>query len=176
MLFQLGLVALLWLIWKHTASLAVCMTFWIAVLLYAVRPLIGRWPNLVIALVLIGVLSNAVVTVANSGVMPANMPTKFVPASPIWQPAAAHHRLLWLSDQRRLDYFSIGDLCLLIGCGSCLILRRRQLPHLKCAHSRVSPWKSSANRRLSQPRDSPEGRGGLCVLAGNVWLLSNRRS
>jgi hypothetical protein len=34
------------------------------------------------------VLSNAVVTVANSGVMPANMPPKFVPASPIWQPAA----------------------------------------------------------------------------------------
>lgn len=124
MLFQLSLVVSLWLIWKHTASLAVCMTFWITVLLYAVRPLVGRRSNLIIALVLIGVLSNAVVTLANSGVMPANMPPKFVPASPIWQPAAAHHNLLWLSDQRRLDYFSIGDLCLLIGCGLCLILRR----------------------------------------------------
>jgi hypothetical protein len=68
--------------------------------------------------------ANAVVTLANSGVMPANMPPKFVPASPIWQPAVAHHSLLWLSDQRRLDYFSIGDLCLLIGCGLCLIWRR----------------------------------------------------
>jgi hypothetical protein len=133
LLFQLCLVVSLWLIWKHTASLIVCMAFWIAVLLCGVRPIIGRRPNLVLALVLIGVLSNAVVTLANSGVMPANMPATFVPASTIWQPAAAHHSLPWLSDQRRLDYFSIGDLCLLIGCGLCLILRRRQLPHLKCA-------------------------------------------
>jgi hypothetical protein len=58
MLFQLSLVVLLWLIWKHTASLAVCMAFWITVLLYAVRPLVGRRSNLIIALVLIGVLSN----------------------------------------------------------------------------------------------------------------------
>jgi hypothetical protein len=126
MLFQLSLVVLLWVLWKHTASLALCMTFWIAVLLYCVRPLVERRSNLIFGCVLIGVLSNAVVTLANDGVMPANMPPTFVPASPIWQPAAAHHSLLWLSDQRRLDYFSIGDLCLLIGCGLCLILRRRR--------------------------------------------------
>lgn len=126
MLFQLSLVVLLWVLWKHTASLALCMTFWIAVLLYCVRPLVGRRSNLIFGCVLIGVLSNAVVTLANDGVIPANMPPTFVPASPIWQPAAAHHSLLWLSDQRRLDYFSIGDLCLLIGCGLFLILRRRR--------------------------------------------------
>ena len=125
LLFHLTLVVSLWLLWKHTASLTVCMMFWIAVLLYGVRPLIGRRPNLAIALVLIGVLSNAAVTVANSGVMPANMPATFVPASPIWQPAA-NHSLLWLSDQRGLNYFSIGDLCLAIGCGLCLFLRRRR--------------------------------------------------
>lgn len=125
LLFHLILVVSLWLLWKHTASLTVCMMFWIAVLLYGVRPLIGRRPNLAIALVLIGVLSNAAVTVANSGVMPANMPATFVPASPIWQPAA-NHSLLWLSDQRGLNYFSIGDLCLAIGCGLCLFLRRRR--------------------------------------------------
>ena len=125
LLFHLTLVVSLWLLWKHTASLTVCMMFWIAVLLYGVRPLIGRRPNLAIALVFIGVLSNAAVTVANSGVMPANMPATFVPASPIWQPAA-NHSLLWLSDQRGLNYFSIGDLCLAIGCGLCLFLRRRR--------------------------------------------------
>ena len=125
LLFQLCLVVSLWLLWKHTASLIVCMAFWIAMLLYGVRPLIGRRPNLVLALVLIGVLSNPVATVANSGVMPANMPATLVPASPIWQPAA-NHSLLWLSDQRHLDYFSIGDLWLLIGCGLCLIWRRRR--------------------------------------------------
>lgn len=125
LLFQLSLVVSLWSLWKHTASPTVCMMFWIAVLLYGVRPLIGRRPNLAIALVLIGVLSNAAVTVANSGVMPANMPATFVPASPIWQPTA-NHSLLWLSDQRGLNYFSIGDLCLAIGCGLCLCLRRRR--------------------------------------------------
>lgn len=125
-LFQLSLVVLLWLLWKHTASLVVCMAFWIAVLLYGVRPLIGRRSNLFLAFVLIGVLSNAVVTVANSGVMPANMPVTFVPASPIWQPAA-NHSLLWLSDQRALNYFSIGDLCLLMGAGQCLLRRRTEV-------------------------------------------------
>jgi hypothetical protein len=133
-LFQFALVVLLWLLWKRTASPAVCMTFWITVLLWMVRRLIGRRPNLVFALVLMGVLSNAVVTVANSGVMPANYPSSIVPASPIWQQTAEQHRLRYLSDQRRLDYFSVGDLCLLIGCGLCLILRLRRLPHLKCAH------------------------------------------
>jgi hypothetical protein len=123
LLFQLSLVVSLWLLWKHSASPIVCIVFWIAVLLYGVRPLIGRRPNLALALVLIGVLSNAVVTVANSGVMPANMPATFVPASPIWQPAA-NHSLLWLSDRRALHYFSIGDLCLLTGAGLCLFLRR----------------------------------------------------
>jgi hypothetical protein len=94
MLFQLSLVVALWLLWKHTASLAVCMAFWMAVLLYCVRPLVGRRSSLTILLVVIGVLSNAVVTLGNDGVMPANMPATFFPASPIWQPAAAHHSLL----------------------------------------------------------------------------------
>jgi hypothetical protein len=46
MLFQFALCVLLWLLWKRTASPAVCMVFWITVLLWAVRPIIGRWPNL----------------------------------------------------------------------------------------------------------------------------------
>jgi len=49
MLFQLGLVVLLLLLWKHTASLAVCMVFWVTVLLYCVRPLVGRRSNLIFA-------------------------------------------------------------------------------------------------------------------------------
>ena len=126
MIFRLSLIVVLWLAWKRTASLPLCLAFWIIVLIWGVRPIASRRPNAVWVLVLIGVLSNAVVTLANSGVMPANYnPAIFIPASPIWQPAADHHLLL-LSDQRALSYFSIGDLCLLTGSLLGFILRRRR--------------------------------------------------
>jgi len=126
MIFRLSLIVALWLAWKHTASLPLCLAFWIIVLIWAVRPIASRRPSAVWVLVLIGVLSNAVVTLANSGVMPANYDVAtFIPASPIWQPAADRH-LLVLSDQRALSYFSIGDLCLLTGSVLSFILRRRR--------------------------------------------------
>ena len=115
MILRLSLIVALWLAWKRTASLPLCLAFWIIVLIWAVRPIASRRPSAAWVLVLIGVLSNAVVTLANSGVMPANYDVAtFIPASPIWQPAADRHLLL-LSDQRALSYFSIGDLCLLTG-------------------------------------------------------------
>jgi hypothetical protein len=126
MLFRWLLIVAVWLVWKHTAALPLCVTFWIVVLLWAVRPIARRRPSLVWALVLVGVLSNAVVTLANSGVMPADYSADtFVPASRIWQPATTDRHLLWLSDHRVLDYFSVGDLCLLTGCALGFILRRR---------------------------------------------------
>jgi hypothetical protein len=126
MIFRLSLIVVLWLAWKRTASLPLCLAFWIIVLIWAVRPIASRRPSAVWVLVLIGVLSNAVVTLANSGVMPANYDVAtFIPASPIWQPAADRHLLL-LSDQRALSYFSIGDLCLLTGSVLGFILRRRR--------------------------------------------------
>jgi len=126
MLFRSSLVIALWLAWKHTAALPLCLAFWIIVLIWGVRPIASRCPSAVWVLVLIGVLSNAMVTLANSGVMPANYEVAtFIPASPIWQPPADRHLLL-LSDQRALSYFSIGDLCLLTGSVLSFILRRRQ--------------------------------------------------
>jgi len=126
MIFRLSLVVALWLAWKHTASLPLCLAFWIVVLIWSVRPIASRRPTVVWMLVLLGVLSNAVVTLANSGIMPADYnPATFIPASPVWQPAADRH-LLVLSDQRALSYFSIGDLCLLTGSVLGFILRRRR--------------------------------------------------
>jgi hypothetical protein len=130
MIFRLTLIVALWLAWKHTASLPLCLTFWVTVLIWGVRPIASRRPSAIWLLVLVGVLSNAVVTLANSGVMPANYnAVTFHPASPIWQPAAGRS-LLWLSDQHMLWYFSIGDLCLLTGCILCLIIRRRRIIHV----------------------------------------------
>jgi hypothetical protein len=125
MIFRFSLTVALWLAWKRTASLPLCLAFWITVLIWCVRPIASRRPSAVWVLVLIGVLSNAVVTLANFGVMPANYDVAtFIPSSPIWQPAVDHHLLL-LSDQRVLSYFSIGDLCLLTGSVLAFILRRR---------------------------------------------------
>jgi hypothetical protein len=149
MLFRVSLVIALWLAWKRTASLPLCLAFWIIVLIWCVRPIASRRPSAVWALVLIGVLSNAVVTLASFGVMPANYDVAtFIPASPIWQPAVDRHLLL-LSDQRALSYFSIGDLCLLTGSVLAFILRRRRrqamLVHLL-------PRRDTANHRVTQPR------------------------
>ena len=71
-LFRSSLVIALWLAWKHTAALPLCLAFWIIVLIWGVRPIASRCPSAVWVLVLIGVLSNAMVTLANSGVMPGS--------------------------------------------------------------------------------------------------------
>jgi hypothetical protein len=145
MLFRWLLIVAVWLVWKHTAALLLCVTFWILVLLWAVRPIARLRPSLVWALVLVGVLSNAVVTLANSGVMPADYSAdRFVPASRIWQPATTDRHLLWLSDHRVLDYFSVGDLCLLTGCALGFILRRRKKNGLRSFFQgrRVVPYLS----------------------------------
>jgi len=127
MLFRCSLIVAVWLVWKQTAALPLCLTFWIVVLLWAVRPIASRRPDVVWVLVLVGVLSNAVVTLANFGVMPADYSADtFVPASRIWQPATTDRHLLWLSDHRVLDYFSVGDQCLLTGCVLGFILRRHK--------------------------------------------------
>jgi hypothetical protein len=155
MIFRLSLTVALWLAWKRTASLPLCLAFWIIVLIWCVRPIATRRPSAVWVLVLIGVLSNAVVTLANSGVMPANYDVAtFIPASPIWQPAADRHLLL-LSDQRALSYFSIGDLCLLTGSVLAFILRRRRQ-----ADATSSPARDETRRIIAKHKvGSRQSRG-----------------
>ena len=147
MIVRLLLIIALWLAWKHTASLPLCLAFWIVVLIWCVRPIASRRPSAVWVLVLIGVLGNAVVTLANSGVMPANYDlATLIPASPIWQPAADRHLLL-LSDQRALSYFSIGDLCLLTGSVLAFIFRRRRRQAML---NHLCPRRDTAHHRETQ--------------------------
>jgi hypothetical protein len=156
MLFRVSLVIALWLAWKRMASLPLCLAFWIIVLIWCVRPIASRRPSAVWVLVLIGVLSNAVVTLANFGVMPANYDVAtFIPSSPIWQPAADRHLLL-LSDQRALSYFSIGDLCLLTGSVLAFILRRRR----RQADAESSPARDETRRIIARHKvGSRQSRG-----------------
>jgi len=77
-----------------------------------------------------GLLSNAVVTDANAGVMPVvGMPSGLHPVSAMWEAAKPTTRLPFLADQASLGLFSIGDLMLLLGgiviVGACL---RRTFP------------------------------------------------
>ena len=154
MIFRLSLIVALWLAWKRTASLPLCLSFWIIVLIWGVRPIASRRPSAVWVLVLIGVLSNAVVTLSNSGVMPANYDVAtFIPASPIWQPAADRHLLL-LSDQRALSYFSIGDVCLLTGSVLGFILRRRRRQVIR--------------RYVSHDKLPISGRSAVLSIGGNA--------
>jgi hypothetical protein len=63
-----------------------------------------------------GLLSNAVVTDANAGVMPVvGMPSGVQPVSSMWEAAKPTTRLPFLADQASLGLFSVGDLMLLFG-------------------------------------------------------------
>ena len=111
----LGMVAVVvsWLAWKETASLSMCMLFWVTVLVYGVN-IIMKYPSMGRLLILLGVTCNAVVTLANDGVMPAmGMPRGFHPADPIWQAHGKH--LTFLADQWYWNFFSVGDMLMLVG-------------------------------------------------------------
>jgi hypothetical protein len=45
MIFRLSLIVALWLAWKRTASLPLCLAFWIIVLIWCVRPIASRRPS-----------------------------------------------------------------------------------------------------------------------------------
>ncbi|MFZ1917092.1 MAG: hypothetical protein WAU58_05930 [Terriglobales bacterium] len=111
---KLVCVLCLWALWKATANLAFCYLFWVTTLAWAVRCIIhtktiGGW------VILLGITSNALVTLWNQGVMPAvGVPSTFQPASPIWN-VSGKGQLLALGDQAAFHGCSIGDLCLIAG-------------------------------------------------------------
>ena len=66
--------------------------------------------------VLLGMLCNAMVTVANDGVMPVKgLPSGFKPLFPTWIPARPANHLVVLGDQQSLFFFSIGDVLITSG-------------------------------------------------------------
>ena len=77
--------------------------------------------------ILLGVVLNALVTEFNDSVMPVNgMPLHFQTAAPIWHAAQSSNHLLFLADQSSLQFFSIGDLALLMGTSMFLLGRLYQ--------------------------------------------------
>jgi hypothetical protein len=111
---KLVCVLCLWALWKATANLAFCYLFWITTLAWVVRYIvhakaIGGF------FILMGITSNALVTLWNEGVMPSvGIPSAFQPASPIWN-VSGKGQWLALGDRAALYGFSIGDICLIAG-------------------------------------------------------------
>lgn len=105
---------ILWLIWKAHPDVVVCAAFWLSVVWILHSKKVTSYPAGII--VLLGVVLNAMVTELNGGVMPVvGMPMYFRTASPIWQAAQTSSHLLMLADNSSLDFFSSGDLALIIG-------------------------------------------------------------
>jgi hypothetical protein len=96
-----------------------------AILWLVLRATRSQWARAGTIFMVAGLLSNAVVTDANAGVMPVvGMPSGLHPVSSMWEAAKPTTRLPFLADQASLGLFSIGDLMLLLGgivvVGACL--------------------------------------------------------
>ena len=109
-------------LWKVYPDIVICALFWLSIIwMTHSMKLVSHPAGL---LILLGAVSNAVVTVFNGGVMPVvGMPNSFSPLFPVWQRAQGSHGLLLLADHASLYYFSIGDFCLIAG-ASMLVLAR----------------------------------------------------
>jgi lipoprotein signal peptidase len=101
-------------LWKAHPNVAICALFWLSIVwMTHSTKLVSRPAGLMI---LLGAVSNAVVTVFNGGVMPVvGMPNSFSPLFPVWQRAHGTHGLLLLADHASLYYFSMGDFFLIAG-------------------------------------------------------------
>jgi hypothetical protein len=114
--FSLLLIALV-LLWRTQGGLLFACAMWVLAFVY-MRRLPQRLKGLPVAwfTVLLGMLCNAIVTVANDGFMPVTgLPSGFKPLFPSWIPARSASHLVALADQHSLFYFSIGDVLIISG-------------------------------------------------------------
>jgi len=105
------------LLWRIHGGVLLACAMWVLAFLYMLR-LPSRLKGLAVAwhAVLLGMLCNALVTVANGGLMPVQgLPPGFKPLFPTWIPAGSEHSLVILADQQALFYFSIGDVFIISG-------------------------------------------------------------
>ena len=119
------LTLVLWFVWKEHPNVVMCAAFWLSVI-WVIRSmrLIRYGGGFTI---LLGVVLNALVTEFNDGVMPVlGMPLHFQTAAPIWHAAQSGNHLLFLADKSSLQFFSIGDLALLMGTSMFLLGRLYQ--------------------------------------------------
>jgi hypothetical protein len=111
---KLACVLCLSFLWKATASMAFCYLFFITTLVWVMRYIIHA-KAIGGLFILLGITSNALVTLWNAGVMPSvGDPSTFQPASPIGN-VSGKGQLLALGDQAALYGFSVGDICLILG-------------------------------------------------------------
>jgi hypothetical protein len=111
------LLITLLLLWRTQGGLLLACAMWVLAFLY-MRRLPPRLKGVPIAwlAVLVGMLCNAIVTVANDGFMPVQgLPSHFKPLFPTWIPARPANHLVALGDQHYLFYFSIGDVLIISG-------------------------------------------------------------
>jgi Flp pilus assembly pilin Flp len=104
-------IVVAWFAWKRTADISFCFLFWIILISMLARLIVPRW-GIGWAMILLGVVSNAVVTLINYGIMPVVGMSNIVASSPIWR---SNGQWLLLADHASMYYFSIGDFCLLFG-------------------------------------------------------------
>ena len=102
------------LAWTQHPTIWLCESA--AILWLALRAVRSRWVRLGALLMLCGLMLNGLVIGANAGTMPVvGIPPTLHPASPMWRAATPATQLAFLADQERLDWFSIGDLVMILG-------------------------------------------------------------
>jgi hypothetical protein len=110
-------VAIFWFVWRSAPGVFTCAGYWLSIFSVLEIALRSRKMSEPEAIFLFsGVLSNAVVTVGNGGIMPViGMPSSIVPAAGIWSASGAGSHWLILADNARLWFYSVGDILLFIG-------------------------------------------------------------
>ena len=104
-------------LWRAHGGLVLACAMWILAFVY-MRSLPPRLKRLTVPWfsVLLGMVCNATVVVANDGFMPVvGLRPGLKPALPSWISEVHARHLLVLADQRSLSYCSIGDLLIISG-------------------------------------------------------------
>ena len=103
------------LLWQRRPNLATCATFWLIAFLVMLLP----WSTALSQFVLgAGILSNALVTLANGGFMPVAAHRRLRgSARSLWVQRESGQKLLFLADNFGTNFirFSVGDVILLAG-------------------------------------------------------------
>lgn len=116
---QMITVALIisFILWRLHGGLALACVMWSLAFVY-LGSLPERLKDLTVPWfsVLLGMVCNATVIIANGGFMPVvGLHRGFKPLLPTWIQELPAHHLTFLADQRSLQYCSIGDLFIISG-------------------------------------------------------------
>jgi hypothetical protein len=102
-------------LWQLRPNLVTCVAFWTVALFVGLLPWSTTWSQFVLGA---GILSNAVVTLANGGFMPVASHRKLRgSARSLWVQRESGQKLLFLADNFGTSSirFSVGDALLLAG-------------------------------------------------------------